>query len=322
MAKSSSPFMNQVIEAIRIRHLSLRTEEAYLHWIKEYIHFHNKKHPNEMGANEITGFLNFLAVERLVAASTQNQALAALIFLYRNVLKRELSPIDSIVWAKRTNRIPVVFTPDEVKKVLHFLQGDYFLIASLLYGSGLRLLEALRIRVMDIDFGYQQITVHAGKGNKDRRTMLPGALIQPLKDHLERVRKIHELDLAEGFGEANLNSAQQLVLGSNLKEWKWQHVFPMRTRSEDPRTGKVHRHHILPTRMQSETQKAIEAAGIVKKASCHTFRHSFATHLLANGYDIRTVQELLGHADVRTTMIYTHVLNKGAGGVRSPLDFA
>lgn len=322
MAKSSSPFMNQVVEAIRIRHLSMRTEEAYLHWIREYILFHNKKHPNEMGANEITSFLNFLAVERLVASSTQNQALAALIFLYRNVLKRELTPIDSIVWAKRTNRVPVVFTPDEVKRVLNFLQGDYFLIASLLYGSGLRLLEALRVRVMDLDFGYQQITVHAGKGNKDRRTMLPAALIQPLKEHLERVRKIHELDLAEGFGEANLNSAQQLVLGSNLKEWKWQYVFPMRTRSVDPRTAKTHRHHILPNKMQSETQKAIEAAGIVKKASCHTFRHSFATHLLANGYDIRTVQELLGHADVRTTMIYTHVLNKGAGGVRSPLDFA
>lgn len=322
MAKSSSPFMNQVIEAIRIRHLSLRTEEAYVHWIMDYIKYNQKTHPNDMGPNEITQFLNHLAVDRDVAASTQNQALSALLFLYRNVLKREISPLEEFVWAKRSYRIPVVFTPEEVKKVLQFLQGDYFLIASILYGSGLRLLEALRLRVMDLDFGYQQITVHAGKGNKDRRTMLPQALIQPLKEQMERVKKIHEMDLAEGFGEANLNSAQHLALGSNLKEWRWQYIFPMRSRSEDPKTGKIHRHHLLPSKMQMETHKAILAAGIMKKASCHTFRHSFATHLLANGYDIRTVQELLGHADVRTTMIYTHVLNKGAGGVRSPLDFS
>jgi integron integrase len=303
-----------------MRHLSLRTEQAYTNWIKRFIIFHGKKHPRDMGETEIRAFISYLAVEGGVAASTQTVALSAMLFLYRDVLKQELPYVANIERAQKPKRLPTVFTRNETKRILANLEGTYWLIAGLLYGSGLRLMECLRLRIKDIDFTYAQLTVRDGKGEKDRVTMLPGSLKQALVRHLQKVKLLHDDDLSAGFGEVFLPYALARKYPNAPKHWGWQYVFPAAARSIDPRSGKQRRHHLSETSIQKATKKAMNKAGIVKHASCHTFRHSFATHLLEQGYDIRTVQELLGHKDVRTTMIYTHVLNRGGKGVLSPMD--
>lgn len=301
--------------------MSLRTEQAYVDWARRYILFHHKRHPAEMGAEELTAFLTHLAVQRKTSASTQNQAKAALLFLYKAVLLKELPWLDEVVQAKRGQRLPVVLTSREVRELLLNLNGTMWLIVSLLYGTGMRLLEGLRLRVKDIDFERREITVRQGKGDKDRVTMLPENLIQPLQDQLGQARKLHLSDLNEGFGAVWLPDAIAAKAPSTARAWGWQYVFPSPgSRSRDPRGGAERRHHVLETTVQKAVRAAAERAGITKPVSPHVLRHSFATHLLQGGYDIRTVQELLGHKDVATTMIYTHVLNKGGRGVRSPLD--
>ena len=314
--------LDQLRNAIRLRHYSIRTEETYVQWVRRYILFHGKRHPQEMGRPEIEAFLTHLAIEGKVAASTQNQALNAIVFFYREIIKREIGLLDEVVRAKRPARIPVVFTRQEAKTILDQLDGVNGLMAGLLYGSGLRLMECIRLRVKDIDFDYRQILVRDGKGQKDRVTPLPEMLVEPLKIHLLKVKALHGLDLAEGFGQVYLPFALERKYLNANREWGWQYVFPSQKRSVDPRTGAVRRHHLSELVLQRAVKRAIRAAGIYKPASCHTFRHSFATHLLENGYDIRTIQELLGHKDVSTTMIYTHVMKKGGKGVRSPLDLA
>jgi integron integrase len=320
MDESKPKLLDQVRQAIRVRHYSRRTEEAYVGWIRRFIVYNGKRHPAEMGGAEVTRFLTQLATEGKVAASTQNQALNALVFLYRHVLGSPFADLDGVVRAKRPRKLPVVFTPVEVRAVLAELEGSSALVAGLLYGSGLRLLECLRLRVKDLDFAVGQVTVRDGKGSKDRITVLPGTLHQPLQDHLIFVKQVHEQDLRRGYGAVYLPGALALKYPGAPREWLWQYVFPAAKRSVDPRSGDVRRHHITETKIQRAVTSAVRRAGITKHGSCHTFRHSFATHLLEAGYDIRTVQELLGHADVRTTMIYTHVLNRGGRGVRSPLD--
>jgi len=310
----------QVQEAVRLRHYSIRTEEQYVNWVKRFCLFHNKRHPKYLGEKEVSDFLTHLAVDGKVTASTQNQALSAIVFLYRYVLKRELGWMENIERAKTPSRMPTVFTPEEARRVLATLKGTEWLMANLLYGSGLRLMECVRLRVKDIDFGRNEIMVRDGKGQKDRVTMLPRILFEPLQRHLEYVKSLHERDLREGFGEVYLPFALDRKYPNAGKEWGWQYVFPSTRRSKDPRSGKTRRHHLDEKVLQRAVAQAIRAAQITKQASCHTFRHSFATHLLEAGYDIRTVQELLGHKDVSTTMIYTHVLNQGGRGVRSPLD--
>lgn len=317
---NKSPFLESVRQAIRTRHYSIRTEQAYIDWTRRFILFHNKKHPADMGESEIRQFLTYLACERNVSPSTQNQAFSALLFLYKKVLERELEPIVDVVRAKKTGKIPTVLDQQEVSKVLSQLTNEHWLIASLLYGAGLRLMECLRLRVMNLDFSKNIIEIHAGKGNKDRRTILPTNLVTPLKRHLEVVKMIHDRDLAEGSGCVYLPYALERKYPNACREWAWQYIFPARTRSIDPRTEIERRHHLDASTMQKAIRRAVVKAGIAKKASCHTLRHSFATHLLEAGYDIRTVQELLGHADVSTTMIYTHVLNKPGVSVNSPLD--
>jgi integron integrase len=312
--------LEQVRSIIRLKHYSIRTEEAYVHWIKEYILFHHKRHPLELGADNVSQFLSYLAETKHVASSTQNQAASALLFLYREVLAQPLPWLDQVQKAKKPAKLPVVFTKEEVRQVLSRLDGTKWLMASLLYGSGLRLMECLRLRVMDIDFEVNQLIVRDGKGGKDRITMLPTLLKEPLKQHLSRVEALHEQDLREGYGRVYLPNALERKYRNANREWVWQYVFPSGKRSTDPRTGKVQRHHVKESVLQQAVKSAIRAAGIKKAGSCHSLRHSFATHLLADGYDIRTIQELLGHKDVRTTMIYTHVLNRGGKGVRSPLD--
>jgi integron integrase len=312
--------LDQVRDAIRRRHYSIRTEHAYIDWIKRFILFHHKKHPRDMGAPEVERFLTHLAVDRNVAVSTQNQALSALLFLYKDVLGIHLPWLSEIQRAKKPRRLPVVLTVEEVRRVLARLDGQHGLMAALLYGAGLRLLECVRLRVKDVDFGYRQITVRDGKGGKDRMTMLPEAAIEPLRAHLEKVKVLHEHDVEDDFGEVHLPYALERKYPDAAREWGWQYVFPARTRSIDPRTGKERRHHADEQSLQRAVKKAVRTAGLAKPASCHTLRHSFATHLLQSGYDIRTVQELLGHKDVSTTMIYTHVLNRGGQGVASPLD--
>lgn len=312
--------LDQVRDAIRVKHYSIRTEQAYLHWVRSYILFHKKRHPAEMAEAEISQFLTHLAVDRKVAASTQNQALSALLFLYGQVLKKAVGEFENLQRARKPSRLPVVLTREEVKGVLALVNGAEWLMASLLYGSGLRLMECLRLRVKDLDFGYQQIVVRDGKGQKDRVTMLPSALTEPLKRHLDKRQALHQQDLREGFGEVWLPDALAQKYPQAPKEWGWQYVFPARKRSTDPRSGKARRHHHDEDGLQRAVKQAVRAAGLTKPASCHTFRHSFATHLLEAGYDIRTVQELLGHKDVSTTMIYTHVMQKPGLGVRSPLD--
>ena len=321
-ARSSAKpkLLDQVRSAIRTRHYSIRTEQAYVNWIRKFILFHNKRHPAEMGATEIGQFITDLAMKKHVAASTQNQALSAILFLYNEVLQQEIGTIDNLVWAKRPKRLPVVLTRDEVKAIMRQLSGTTWIMAMLLYGSGLRLMECLRLRVQDIDFTYKQITVRDAKGQKDRITMLPQILIDPLKQHLKKVKALHEKDLQAGYGTVYLPNALERKYRNANRQWNWQYVFPASQLSIDPRSGRKQRHHLDENVLQRAVKIAIQKAGINKHASCHTLRHSFATHLLEAKYDIRTVQELLGHQDLNTTMIYTHVLNKGGMGVSSPAD--
>jgi len=312
--------LDQVRAVLRLKHYSIRTEEAYLQVIRRFILYHRKRHPREMGVDEIRQYLSHLATNDHVAASTQNVALSALLFLYREVLQIDLPLIDGVERAKRPKRVPVVLTPEEVKRVLSQISGMHHLIASLLYGAGLRLMEGVRLRVQDLDFEYKQITVRDGKGDRDRRTILPVPLMDQLKAHLTMRKLQHEEDLRHGCGAVYLPYALERKYQAAAVEWIWQYVFPASKLSIDPRTGMVQRHHASEDRLQRVVTRAIRRAGITKRASCHTLRHSFATHLLEDGYDIRTIQELLGHADLSTTTIYTHVLNKGGKGVRSPLE--
>ncbi|HEY7786445.1 MAG TPA: integron integrase [Pyrinomonadaceae bacterium] len=312
--------LNEVRNVMRTRHYSLRTEKTYINWIKQFIIFHKKRHPAELGGTEVAQFLSHLAVNRNVAASTQNQALAALLFLYRYVLKLELPWLEEVQRAKKPSRLPLVFTREEVQAILAQLTHTNWLMASLLYGSGLRLMECLRLRIKDVDFEYQQLTVRDGKGAKDRRTILPVTLVASLKQHRDRVKSLHQRDLRQGFGSVFLPHALNRKYPNASREWAWQYLFPAKKLSRDPLSGEIRRHHVGENALQRAIKGAIQAADIAKPGSCHTLRHSFATHLLEVGYDIRTVQELLGHQDLNTTMIYTHVLNRGGRGVRSPLD--
>lgn len=312
--------LDQMRYVIRYKHYSIRTEETYTHWVKRFIFFHNKRHPKEMGTEEVGQFLTHLAVREKVASSTQNQAFSAILFLYRHVLKKDLGLLENVTRAKKPTKLPVVFTREEIKTIMVSLDGTHWLMGNLLYGAGLRLSECLQLRVKDIDYGYKQIVVRTGKGAKDRVTVLPSYLIDFLQRHLQKVKDIHERDLREGFGDVYLPYALERKYKNANKEWGWQYVFPATKRSVDPRSKKVRRHHIHESVLQRAIKKALRQTEITKPGSCHTLRHSFATHLLESGYDIRTVQELLGHKDVRTTMIYTHVLNSGGKGVQSPGD--
>ncbi len=354
--------LDQMRDALRAKHYSYRTEETYLDWVRRYIFFHQKRHPEEMDAPEIQAFLTHLATQRNVAASTQNQALSAILFLYREVLHKEIEPV-LLSSAKRPERLPTVLTREEILRIIDQLHGTHKLMAQLLYGSGLRLMECVRLRIKDIDFDYKTITVRDGKGEKDRVTPLPDSVIPDLKRQIERVRLLHEEDLAAGCGEVHLPYALEMKYPNAARELNWQYLFPAPKRSLDPRSfpspvfaekgggregvsppgtrarqgrgvggsapqgyegaegeGKERRHHLDPSGLQRAVKGAAGKAGIRKRVSCHTFRHSFATHLLQSGYDIRTVQELLGHKDVRTTMVYTHVLQRGGLAVKSPLD--
>ena len=307
-------------EAMRVRHYSNRTEDTYCAWVKRYVHFHNMRHPKEMGEQEINAFLTHLAVAEKVSASTQNQALSALLFLYRNVIGKEVGDLGHVIRARKPIHLPVVLTREEVKALLDQLSGDKWLMASLMYGSGLRLMECLRLRVQDIDFSRNEIMVRDGKGAKDRITMLPESLKKPLGDHLKNVKSMHDKDLADGWRRVLLPGALDRKYPNAPSEWRWQWVFPQENRWVNTKTGEEGRHHIDESLIQKAVKMAAFHAQLIKRATCHTFRHSFATHLLEAGYDIRTIQELMGHKDVSTTMIYTHVLNKGGHGVKSPVD--
>ncbi len=312
--------LEQVRAVARARHLSHRTEDVYHNFIKRFILFHNKRHPNEMGTEEITAFLTHLAVEEKVSASTQNQAFFALLFLYRDVLGIKLPNIEGVVRAKRPEHLPVIFSAIEAKAILANLNGVSFLVASLLYGAGLRLTEALHLRVKDIDFGMNNITVRDGKGAKDRTTLLPESIKEELKQHLRKTKFTHDEDLKRGFGEVWLPFALAKKYPNAGKEWKWQYIFPSAKLSPTREDGKIRRDYTSPSTIQKAVKDAMKRSEILKHGNCHTFRHIFATHLLENQYDIRTVQELLGHKDIRTTQIYTHVL-KNKNFVKSPLDF-
>jgi integron integrase len=310
----------QVRDKIRLKHYSIRTEQAYTDWIKRYILYFGKRHPREMGAPEVEQFLTHLAVNGRVSASTQNQARCALLFLYKEVLAVELPWLDNVEQAKAPKRLPVVLNREEVQAILSRLNGTNWLIASLLYGTGMRIMECLRLRVKNVDMKRKEILIRDGKGFKDRVTMLPVSLVRPLEAHLQKVREVHQRDLAQGHGSVHMPYALERKYPNAAKEWGWQYVFPAAKLSTDPRSGEVRRHHVQEQAIQRAVKQAVRAADLTKAATPHTFRHSFATHLLEGGYDIRTVQELLGHTDVSTTMIYTHVLNKGGKGVKSPLD--
>jgi len=334
--------LDRVRQAIRARHYSLRTEEAYVGWIRRYILFHKKRHPMEMGETEINAFVTHLAVDEGVGASTQTQALSALLFLYRHVLARELPDLDKVVRAKRPGRLPTVLTRAEVRRVIGNMDGTPRLFATLLYGTGMRLLEGLRLRVKDLEFGNNRIVVRDTKGGEDRVVPFPTVVRAAMPTWLARIKRMHERDLADGFGSVHLPDAIARKFPGAEREWGWQYVFPGEHRSRDPREGGAggsgesgggavpeasaateqpeRRHHLHETVIQRALRRAVLDAGIARRVSCHTFRHSFATHLLEEGYDIRTIQELLGHKDVKTTMIYTHVLNRGGRGVRSPAD--
>ncbi len=320
MVQRPKKLLDQVRDAIRLKHYSIRTEESYVTWIKRYIFFHHKRHPNEMASPEIEAFLTHLAVDQKVAASTQNQALSALLFLYRHVLKTPLDLSIDAVRAKTPKRLPTVLTKEETLMVIERLPGTQRLMAKLLYGGGLRLMECLRLRVKDLDFAQRQIIVRDGKGMEDRVTMLPESLIIPLQEHLSHVKSLHARDVAQRVAPVYLPFALARKYPNAGQLWTWQYVFPSDRLSKDPRTKVTRRHHASESSLQKAVSPAGRSVGLNKRISCHTFRHSFATHLLQQGYDIRTVQELLGHKDVKTTMIYTHVLNRGGMAVRSPLD--
>jgi integron integrase len=313
--------LDRVRAAVRVRHYSLRTEETYVGWIRRFILFNGKRHPSSMGAEEINAFLSHLAVEGRVSATTQNQALSAIMFLYRDVLDEKLADLGDIVHARRSRRLPVVLTREEVGQIVGRLEGVWWLMAMLLYGSGLRQAECLALRVKDIDFARLEVLVRSGKGGKDRVTMLPAIVSNGLQSHLNRIRGLHDADRAAGYEGVWLPDALARKYPSAGREWVWQWVFPARGLSVDPRSGIRRRHHVHEKGLQRAVGQAVREAGVPKRVTCHTFRHSFATHLLEDGYDIRTVQELLGHVDVKTTMIYTHVLNRPGGrAVRSPAD--
>jgi integron integrase len=311
--------LDQVRDAIRLKHYSYRTEQAYVGWIKRYVLFHGVRHPSEMGAPEVEAFLTYLAVKENVAASTQNQALSALLFLYREVLHQELGPVDALR-AKRPKRLPTVLSKDETLRLIGCLSSVHQLMAKLIYGSGMRLMECLRLRVKDLEFERRAIIVRDGKGAQDRVTVLPDSLIPLLQEHLQRVKALHEQDLAQGYGAVYLPDALARKYPNADREWGWQYLFPASSLSQDPRYGITRHHHLHESSLQKAVKEAARLAGIVKPVGPHTLRHCFATHLLESHYDIRTVQELLGHKDVKTTMIYTHVLNRGGLAVRSPLD--
>ena len=315
-----SKLLGEMRGLIRRKHYSIRTEQAYLQWAKRYILFHGKRHPKEMGEAQIVAFLSHLAVKRRVAASTQNQALNALVFLYKQVLGREDLILQNIARAKRPERLPSVFDRREIERLLAHIEGPPKLVCALLYGSGLRLLEGLRLRIQDIEFERHQVIVRNGKGAKDRVTLLPPELIQPIRAQMTVAARLHHKDLAAGLGEVYLPYALARKYPNAARQWGWQYLFPAESTALDPRSGKTRRHHLGESAIQYAVKKAMSAANIHKHGSCHALRHSFATHLLEDNHDIRTVQELLGHKDVRTTMIYTHVMNKGSLGVKSPLS--
>ncbi|HZX70189.1 MAG TPA: integron integrase [Rhodanobacter sp.] len=317
---SAPRLLDEVRRRLRLKHYSLRTEGIYVGWIRRFILANGKRHPRDMGAVEVEGFLSGLAVRGGVAASTQNQALSALLFLYREVLRIDLPWMETMVRAKRSQRVPTVLSCSEVQVLLAQMEGRPWLLASLLYGTGMRLMESMRLRVKDVDFARNEITVRDGKGGKDRRTVLPKRLVEPLQREIERARVLHDADLRAGFGAARLPHALARKYPNAGREFGWQFVFPSAQRSVDPLDGVERRHHFDEGLLSRSMKSACRRAGIVKPVSAHTLRHSFATHLLESGYDIRTVQELLGHKDVATTQIYTHVLNRGGHGVLSPLD--
>lgn len=320
MVGAKPKILVQLRNKIRRRGYSIRTEKSYVDWNRRFILFHDKKHPKDMGEEEVEQFLTNLAVRYNVAASTQNQAKCAILFLYKEVLNQNLDWLTNVKSAKRSVRLPVVLTKSEADSILSALDGVYWTVGHILYGAGLRIMECVRLRVKDIDFEMNEITVRDGKGKKDRRTVFPQVIKDALARHLIKVKAIHLNDLSEGFGKVYLPFALERKYPNANKDWGWQYVFPSKKRSVDPRSGKIRRHHIDEKTIQRSIKKAVRILPINKQVTCHTFRHSFATHLLESGYDIRTVQELLGHKDVRTTMIYTHVLNKGGQGVISPSD--
>ena len=316
----SSPFLEQVRQVILCKHYSIKTEHTYLRWIKNFIHFHNKRHPLDMGADEVGAYLNHLAIDRHVAPATQRTALNALVFLYREVLKQPIEEAISFTYANKAPRIPTVFSHQEASAVLEQLEDRHYVMAALLYGAGLRVMECVRLRVKDVDFNVKQLVVRNGKGNKDRVTPLPEKIIPLLQQAIEHAQQLHAYDLAEGYGEVYLPYALSRKYPNAATELAWQYVFPASQRAVDPRSEIIRRHHVGEQSLQRAVKQAIKRAGIHKQASCHTFRHSFATRLLEMNYDIRTVQTLLGHADVKTTEIYTHVVGRGALAVTSPLD--
>jgi integron integrase len=312
--------LDQVRHTLRRKHYSTRTEETYVRWIIRFIHFHNLRHPRDMDTPEIEAFLTHLAVDRKVSASTQNQALSAILFLYRQVLRQELqAPIDA-QRAQTSRRLPTVLTRAEVRQLLDAMTGLHALMARLIYGSGMRLMECIRLRVKDIDFAQHQLVVRSGKGDKDRITILPDTLHPPLREHLQQVKQLHTNDLARDYGDVYLPYALARKYPNAGREWGWQYVFPANRLSTDPRSGQIRRHHCDESGLQKSVKDAVREIRLTKPATCHTLRHCFATHLLEAGYDLRTIQELLGHKDIRTTMIYAHVLNRGGRGVRSPAD--
>lgn len=312
--------LDQVRHKIRLKHYSIRTEEAYADWVRRFILYHDRRHPRDLGPAEVESFLTHLAVEGKVAASTQNQAKSALLFLYKEVLAVELPWLDNVTQAKAPRRLPVVLTTGEVQELLGRVDGTPGLVLRLLYGTGMRILECLRLRVKDVDFVRHEILIREGKGFKDRVTMLPRTLALPLREHLVRVKRLHARDLEQGYGDVYLPFALARKYPNAGREWGWQYVFPSARLSKDPRSDATRRHHADEKAIQRALRAALREAGVTKPATPHTLRHSFATHLLESGHDIRTVQELLGHEDVTTTMIYTHVLNRGGRGVASPLD--
>ena len=312
--------LDRVRDKIRLRHYSIRTEQAYLDWIRRFILYHGKRHPETLGGPEVEAFLTHLAVDRDVAAATQNLAKSSILFLYRDVLERDLPWLENVERARTPARLPTVLSHDEVAAVLAHLRGVHGLIGRLLYGTGMRIMEGVRLRAKDVDFARREILIRDGKGSKDRVTVLPRIVMRPLRAQLEVAHQLHAIDLRDGFGDVHLPFALACKFRNAGREWGWQYVFPADRRVRDPRTGIVRRHHLSDQAFQRAMRQAVRDAGLLKPATPHTLRHSFATHLLESGYDIRTVQELLGHADVSTTMIYTHVLNRGGRGVASPLD--